>query len=367
MCGLYIHIPFCISKCHYCDFYSLVAVPAVVDRYVDALLAEADSYGGGSFTTLYIGGGTPSLLGPARLEKLVNGLSHRFDLGHLQEATIEVNPESATRDFLQAAYSLGIRRLSIGAQSLNDEELRKAGRAHGRQQVLDAIDTALRSGFENISADVMIGLPGQTAHSLAGTLNILTGAGIGHVSAYCLSIEEGTAFYMSPPPDLPGEDEQAGLFQTAVDLLAAHGLAHYEISNFALPGRQCLHNLNYWRGGDYTGLGPAAASHGGGKRYRNAPCLEKYLADPLSTREGEERLDGHHKAGEEAILRLRLLEEGLDIREMAGRYGHDPITSLEARLDRLAGRKMLLRDGYIFRLPPGGVLTSNQVFIDVIA
>jgi oxygen-independent coproporphyrinogen-3 oxidase len=367
MRGLYIHIPFCVGKCRYCDFYSVIAVPELVDRYVDALLAEADSYTGHNFATLYIGGGTPSLLGPARLEKLINGLSRRFDLDHLREATIEANPESATGDFLRAAYSLGIRRVSIGVQSLNDEELRKAGRAHGRQQALDAIEAASRSGFQDISVDVMIGLPGQNAQSLEDTLSILIGAGINHVSAYCLSIEEGTAFYTSPPSDLPGEDEQAGLFQAAVDILGAHGLAHYEISNFALTGRECRHNLNYWRGGDYIGLGTAAASHSGGKRFRNAPCVERYLDDPLSIREGEEILDSGRKAGEEAVLRLRLVEEGLDMREMTGRYGRDSIGSLQARLDELVRRHMLVRDGYVFRLPPGGVLTSNCVFVEVIA
>jgi len=366
MRGLYIHIPFCISKCHYCDFYSLTAVPELMDRYIDALLVEADSYRGLSFATLYIGGGTPSLLGSARLEKLVNGLSRRFDLEDLQEATIEVNPESAGRGFLQTAYSLGIRRLSIGAQSLNAEELKKAGRAHDRRQVLETIDIASHSGFQNISADVMIGLPGQTTQSLGNTLNILIGAGINHISAYCLSIEEGTAFYRFPPPDLPGEDDQAGLFESAVDILGAHGFAHYEISNFALPGRECQHNLNYWRGGDYIGLGPAAASHTGGKRFRNAPCLERYLDDPLSAGEEEERLDDGRKAGEEAVLRLRLIEEGLDIKEMACRYGQDSINSLEARLDELVSRQMLVRDGYIFRLPTGSALTSNSVFINVI-
>jgi oxygen-independent coproporphyrinogen-3 oxidase len=367
MRGLYIHIPFCVSKCRYCDFYSVIAAPELMDRYVDALLAEADSYSGESFATLYIGGGTPSLLGPARLEKIVNGLSRRFDLEHLQEATIEANPDSAGGDFLQAALSLGIRRISIGAQSLDAEELRKAGRAHGRQQALDAIQAASRSGFQDISVDVMIGLPGQTAQSLSDTLDILTGAGINHVSAYCLSIEEGTAFYSSPPPDLPDEDEQAGLFQSAVDILGSHGFAHYEISNFALPGRECRHNLNYWRGGEYIGLGPAAASHSGGKRFRNAPCVERYIDDPVSIREGEECLDDHRKAGEEAVLRLRLVGEGLDIKEMAGRYGQDSISSLQARLDELARRQMLVRDGFIFRLPPGGVLTSICVFVEVIA
>ncbi len=366
MHGLYIHIPFCISKCYYCDFYSLTDVPELMDRYVDALLAEAVSYKGMDFATLYIGGGTPSLLGSARLEKLIIGLSSRFDLEDLLEATIEVNPESAGRAFLSNAYSLGIRRLSIGAQSLNEEELKKAGRAHDRRQVLDAIENAVRSGFQNISADVMIGLPGQTIQSLGETLNILVGAGINHISAYCLSIEEGTVFSRFPPPDLPGEDDQACLFESTVDLLRTHGFAHYEISNFALPGFECKHNLNYWRGGEYIGLGPAAASHSGGKRFRNAACLDRYLDDRTSIIEGEERLDDRRKAGEEAMLRLRLIEEGLDIGEMDGKFKHDAVESLVARLDDLVSRKMLVKDGRIYRLPPGSALTSNRVFINVI-
>jgi len=367
MHGLYIHIPFCISKCYYCDFYSLTDVPELMDRYVDALFSEAISYKGMGFATLYIGGGTPSLLGSARLERLITGLSNRFDLEDLLEATIEVNPESAGRDFLSNAYGLGIRRLSIGAQSLNEEELKKAGRAHDRRQVLDAVDSAVKSGFQNISADVMIGLPGQTIQSLSETLNILVGAGINHISAYCLSIEEGTVFSRFPPPDLPGEDDQACLFESAVDLLQTHGFIHYEISNFALTGYECKHNLNYWRGGEYIGLGPAAASHSRGKRFRNAASLERYLDDQSSIVEGVERLDDRRKAGEEAMLRLRLIEEGLDIREMAGKYKHDAVESLAARLDDLVSRKMLVKDGRIYRLPPGSALTSNRVFINVIS
>jgi len=366
MHGLYIHIPFCVSKCLYCDFYSLTYVPQLMDRYIGALLTEADSYKGMGFSTLYIGGGTPSLLGPARLTQLFDGLSRRFDLEDLQEATIEVNPDSAGRDFLANAYDLGINRLSIGAQSLDSEELRKAGRAHDRRQVLETINAAQSSGFQNISVDVMIGLPGQTAQSLCDTLDTLIGAGIKHVSAYCLSIEEGTSFYRYPPPDLPGEADVVCLFEKAVDIFEAHSFTHYEISNFALHGHECLHNLNYWRGGEYIGLGTAAASHMGGERFRNAACLERYLEGPSSIREAVERLDEEHKAGEEAMLRLRLIAEGLHIKEMAGRYGPDALDSLEVRLDQLVSRKMLVRDDHVFRLPPGSAMTSNSVFVDVI-
>jgi len=366
MRGLYIHIPFCVSKCFYCDFYSVPEKLELMDEYVQVLLAEADGYRGMDFSTLYFGGGTPSILGAERLEKLINGLRRRFDLHDLQEATIEANPESAGIDLLATAYSLGIGRISIGAQSLNEDELRKAGRAHNRRQVLETISAALSSGFCNISVDIMIGLPGQTEQSLDNTLNILAGAGINHISAYCLSVEEGTVFYRCPPPDLPNEDAQAGLFESAVDILGKHGFAHYEISNFARPGSECLHNLNYWRGGEYLGLGAAAASHIDGKRFRNAASLERYLANPLSAGEGEERLRDVRKAGEEAMLRLRLIQEGLDMEEMTGKYGLTAVERLEARLNELVERRMLAREGYIYRLQPERVLTSNSVFVDVI-
>ncbi len=366
MRGLYIHIPFCVSKCFYCDFYSVVASSDLINSYIDALLAEAGGYRSMDFETLYIGGGTPSILGPERLEKLVCGLGRIFIFNDLKEASIEVNPESAGRDMLEAIHSLGIGRISIGVQSLNDNELRKSGRAHNRRQALQAVDIAKSIGFRNVSADIIIGLPGQTTHSLGETLNVLTGAGVNHVSAYCLSIEGGTAFRRYPPSGLPGEEEQAALYECAVDILQGCGLIQYEISNFARPGSRCLHNLNYWRGGEYLGLGPAAASHIGGERFRNACDLEQYLADPLNVREGEERLEDTRKAGEEAMLRLRLIQEGLDLREITGRYGCSAVNRLEARLNELVKRRSLVREGNVFRLQPAGVLTSNSVFIDVL-
>jgi oxygen-independent coproporphyrinogen-3 oxidase len=366
MRGLYIHIPFCVSKCFYCDFYSVVVKPELLNVYLDALLLEADSYRGMSFSTLYIGGGTPGILGAEKLEQLVCGLRRRFALNDLREATIEVNPESAGIDLLEAACRLGIGRISIGVQSLDDRELKKSGRAHNRRQALEAVDAAFSSGFRNVSVDIMVGMPGQTAQNLGETVNILIDAGVNHISAYCLSVEEGTAFHLYPPADLPGEDEQAGLFEYASDILQRRGFVHYEISNFALPGSECLHNLNYWRGGEYLGLGPAAASHIDGKRFRKAACLERYLADPLSGREEEECLKGVRKADEEAMLRLRLIQEGLDMQEMTGKYGHDAVRGLEERLSELAGRQSLVREGDVFRLQPAHVLVSNGIFAEVI-
>jgi oxygen-independent coproporphyrinogen-3 oxidase len=366
MYGLYIHIPFCVSKCLYCDFYSLPGRQHLVDSYIDAVLLEARGYTGEAFKTLYIGGGTPSLLGAQGLQKLMDGLNGTFNLGQLDEATIEANPDSAGEEFFQAAGSTGLTRLSIGVQSLDDDELRKAGRAHNAGQATSAILAAFESGFDDVSADIMIGLPGQTEGSLRNTLHKVLGLGVSHISAYCLAVEEGTPFAHNPPADLPGDDVQAGLYDMTREMLKEHGFIHYEISNFALPGRQCRHNLNYWRGGDYLGLGPAAASHINGKRLKNESDLEKYIEDPLHIEVEEEELGEEGKIGEEAVLRLRLLEDGIDVTAMAARYSMEKVAALAGKLESMAGSGLIISEGGRYRLPYDRVLTSNSIFADIL-
>jgi len=334
--------------------------------YIDAVLLEAHAYEGTSFKTLYMGGGTPSLLGVIGLEKLINGLSGIFNFLQLVEATIEVNPDSVTEEFLVTAKSLGINRLSIGVQSLNDSELGKAGRIHTAEQAIRAVKMASESNFNNISADIIIGLPGQTWSSLENTLSTLINLGIVHISAYCLSIEEGTKFADCPPGDLPDDDYQADLFEQTRLYLKENGFVHYEISNFALEGKECLHNLNYWRGGEYVGLGPAAASHIKGKRYKNMANLEKYLANPPDIKIEEEMLETKSKMSEEAMLRLRLLSEGLAVDNLVSKYGRDNAGDLICRLDRLVEENLLSKDGNKYLLPLSEVITSNRVFTRVI-
>ena len=198
----------------------------------------------------------------------------------LIESTIELNPESATPEFLQTVKNLGFTRLSFGVQSLNDNELKSVGRIHTAKQAVAAIKLAQNLKFPAISADLIIGLPGQTDKSLRKSLDTLISLGIQHLSVYCLSLEAGTPLANNPHPDLPSDDMQAQLFEETRSFLQSRGFAHYEISNFALPGYECLHNLNYWRGGEYLGLGPAAASHLHGKRFKNRPNLDAYLQNP---------------------------------------------------------------------------------------
>ena len=367
MPGLYVHIPFCVRKCFYCDFYSEAGKLYLLDDYLKALLTEAEQYRGLGFDSLYIGGGTPSILGAAALEQIMRGLSGCLGLSDLEEATVEVNPDTASSEFLGAAAACGISRLSIGVQSLNDDELSRSGRLHNAAQALKAIDMASGCGFDDISADVIVGLPGQTTKSLENTLCSLLRTKVTHISAYCLSVEQGTEFARHPPPDLATDEEQAELFELAAFYLKENGFVHYEISNFALPGRECRHNLNYWRGGEYLGLGPGAASHLFGRRFKNAPDLQKYIVGPLADECESETLEVESKLAEEAMLRLRLLEEGLDIIGLAARYGQVNAARLQKRLDKLTDDKMLTRVGTRYRLPPEMVMTSNRVFVEIIS
>lgn len=368
MRGLYVHIPFCARKCDYCDFYSLplAAGGNFPEAYLEAVLAEADRYRGMDFQTFYLGGGTPSLLGAAGLSRLMDGLHGAFDFSGMSEATMEVNPESLTGDLLEAAKEKGINRLSIGVQSLSGAELKKVGRIHSAPRAVQAVEEALRSGFDSVSADVILGLPGQDRTTLTVTLETLIGLGVHHLSLYCLSLEPHTPLAGNPPPDLPSEDDQAELYSGACNLLAERGFVHYEISNFALPGYECEHNLNYWRGGEYLGLGPAAASHLENRRFKNRADLEGYLNDPGGQIEEVEELSVSEKAAEEAVLRLRLLREGLDINDLAQKYGDENILDLAGRLNKLVKEGALFRQGPVYRLDPSCALVSNAILTRVL-
>jgi oxygen-independent coproporphyrinogen III oxidase len=384
--GLYIHIPFCVRKCSYCDFYSLPNRQSAIAGYVQALLQEAREYppsllrrdlkGELAFQTLYLGGGTPSLLGPQNLQTLITGLFSHCERsaaisgkgGNLSvESTFEANPESATPEFLQAAKTLGFNRISFGVQSLADAELRSVGRIHTAAQAVAAIKLAQKTGFQNISADLIIGLPGQAWHTLHNSLETLTALGLPHLSVYCLSLETGTPLALNPPDNLPSDDAQADLFAKTRAFLLEKGFVHYEISNYARPGFECRHNLNYWRGGEYLGLGPAAASHLGRQRFKNNNDLDAYLQNPSGQIEYVETLSPKDKAAEEAMLRLRLLEEGLNADELTAKFGPASTSDIVTRLDKMAQEGLLLKTGTTYRLSPTHILTSNSIFSRVIS
>jgi len=366
MRGLYIHIPFCVRKCNYCDFYSLPARQDRIESYVNAVIAEARAHAGLSFDTLYLGGGTPSLLGAEQLKNLIGGLRQTFDLGGLIEATVEVNPESATPGFLDAAMDAGINRVSLGVQSLDDRELESVGRVHTAARAIAAVKLSRNLGFTSLSADLIIGLPGQTWNTLGAALETLVRLGVNHLSIYCLTLEEGTALAQRPPDNLPSDDAQAELFELACAFLIGQGFIHYEISNFARKCHECLHNLNYWRGGEYLGLGPAAASHLQGRRSRNRPALDAYIENPTGQVEYVEKLGGGEKAAEEAMLRLRLLVEGIEPGVLSGRFSTATVETLVSRLDDMVMKGMLKFDNSRYVLPASRILTSNEIFREVL-
>jgi oxygen-independent coproporphyrinogen-3 oxidase len=366
MLGLYVHVPFCVQKCAYCDFYSLPPRLDILDAYIEAVLVEANRYRGLSCQTLYLGGGTPSLLGAAGLHKLLSGLYRTLDLSGVSEATMEANPESVTAELLYAAQTAGLNRISIGVQSLSDAELVRVGRIHNASQAVQAIEAAQRNGFTNISADVILGLPGQDWPSLMITLETLIGLDIPHLSVYCLSVDPHTPLGENLPPDLPSDDAQAKLYAGVCSLLGERGFVQYEISNFALPGYECRHNLNYWQGGEYLGLGPAAASHLNNKRFKNKADLDAYLQNPAGQVEEVEELSAEDKASEEAVTRLRLLQEGLDINSLAHKFGDEHILGLVSRLNKLVIDGGLLRSGAVYRLVPSLALVSNSILVKVL-
>jgi len=354
-------VPFCAHKCDYCDFYSLSKASDYIHAYITALAIEAAQYKELHFDTLYIGGGTPSFLGCDNLARLISVIKSALGIGRFLEATVEINPDSTTLPLLHTALQSGINRVSIGVQSLSDYELRKVSRIHTSAQALTAIDMAVDAGFKRISADVIVGLPGQTQKSLLHTLEKLVAGSIDHISVYCLTLEHETPLSINPPDDLPMDDAQADFFLAACDFLQNVGFVHYEISNFARTGYECVHNLNYWRGGEYVGLGPAAASHLNGKRYRNKADLFAYVETPCGVVEDIEQLEGENKMYEEVVVRLRLLQEGVDIREMSSKYGTLNTICLVDRLNILVTEGMIIRDGSLYKLSPSAVLISNSV------
>lgn len=280
--GIYVHIPFCISKCPYCDFYSVEKAPEnLFDEFLAALvteirLAAGDWQGSRRIDTLYFGGGTPSLLSPDQIRKIYRHLKHHFDVSGLKEWTLEVNPGTVDGPKLKAFGQLGVNRLSIGVQALQDRLLRTLGRIHTAREAKETIDRSLTAGFENINVDLLFGIPGQAESDWEESLRYVKDR-IPHLSLYNLTYHEGTPYYrqlrqrqISPVP----EELEKQLFALAEEILPHR---RYEISNYALPGFECMHNLGYWNGRPYLGLGPSAHSYDGNSRWWNTASLETYI------------------------------------------------------------------------------------------
>ena len=357
--GVYFHIPYCFSRCRYCDFYAAGAARAVPDAYVDALLRALAGFAAalpGPPDTVYLGGGTPSLLTPAQAARLISAAAPRSGA----EVTLEANPETVTLERLQGYRAAGVNRLSIGVQSARDSQLRALGRPHTAHQAAAAFEMARQAGFDNVSGDIMLALPRYSREEFDETLALIQGGGAAHISAYLLKIEPGSAFGRQPPAGLPDADQAAGFYLYAVERLAAAGYRQYEISSFARPGREGRHNRIYWDCGDYLGLGPAAHSCLGGKRFY-------YPADTAAFVAGTARPspDGSCGAEDYLILQLRLAS-GLDLAEYRRRGGPDFTPRQRAFLAHCQQAGYLTLTPQRLTLTPLGMIVQNAILEELI-
>ncbi len=343
----YIHIPFCKSKCKYCSFVSFTCSQG---DYVINLLREVDTfYQGEKLKTLYFGGGTPSLLNIDDIEKIVS----KFKLAENAEVTFEMNPDDAEIEYLKKLRSFGINRLSLGAQTFDDEILKLIGRRHSSEQTVKAVNLAKQAGFENINLDLIYGLPNtENLEILDRDLEIIKSLEVQHISTYGLKIEEGSYFYKNRPENIPDDDLQADMYLKINEALENAGYKRYEVSNFALPACESRHNLNYWNNEEYYGFGVAAHGYLDGVRYSNAKTFDKYAS---SFRELEHRVSDTEKLEEEIFLGFRK-EEGIDVGKINDLFNIDFETKYKNVLEKFAPE-------YIIKTPRGYKLTLNGVLL----
>ena len=378
--SIYVHIPFCLAKCGYCDFNSyavegLIALGRAGEdwapRYVDALLRELEGrcralgLEGRPVETVFFGGGTPSLMPPEENARILEALRGRFRLAPGAEVTVEANPGAADAARFAALGGAGVNRISIGVQSFDDEALRRLDRVHTGEEARAAFRAAREAGFGNISLDLMFGIPFQTAEAARADIESALALGPEHLSAYELTIEPGTAFHAlhsrGELRGLPDEETALAMWRLRDRLLARAGYERYEISNFARPGRRCRHNLNYWRRGEYLGLGAGAHSFIGRKRLWNHARPDAYQARADNPTAGEEIIEDAAKAlGEALMLGLRL-KEGVSLGEVARACGADPEERFGPLFEELRGGGLLERGNGTLHLTPRGTLLANQV------
>lgn len=355
--GLYIHIPFCRSKCPYCDFYSVRGDEKLKNDYTDVILHLLKNTGS-VFDTVYFGGGTPSQLGAENLCRILDGANFRNGA----EVTVECNPSDCcdgSFDFSLLARH-GVNRISMGLQSADDTERRALGRRAGKNDVLSSIDFIRKAGIDNFSLDLMIATPGQTVDSLLESAHFCIESGAKHISTYILKIEEGTPFSrMRDKMTLPDEDETADMYLALCRYLEEAGYNHYEISNFALDGFESRHNLIYWRSGEYLGLGPAAHSFIGGKRFFYERNLSAFMDKP------EIKDDGNGGDFEEYLMLALRLREGLIFENVRKRFGFFPEDVIEKAKKRVPANLINITDESI-SLTDEGMLLSNSIITEVL-
>ena len=372
--GIYIHVPFCRSKCEYCDFYSVTTKDArLMDQYLHAVCAHIKEAGqlapGYLVDTVYFGGGTPTFFGADGMATILTAIRKNFDVASTAEITFEANPDSVSDRLLRRLRNEGFNRVSLGIQCDNDEILKKLGRPHNYEQAVNAYKRIRKKGFKNVSVDLMYGLPGQSLLDWEKTLEHVLELMPEHVSCYGLKVEEGTPLYEYHEfCNLADDDTQAEMYLAAVDILKECGYRQYEISNFCRKGHVSRHNLKYWQGGEYLGFGPGASSDFGGRRFSIIKDVKGYIQGIRTggqVLEDVQQIAPRERAGEYLMMRLRTVA-GLDPKEYEKLYLM-PFAPLEKALLRCKENGLAHKtfDGR-WQLTPTGFLVSNSIISDLL-
>ena len=375
---LYLHIPFCVKKCNYCDFFSAAGSREEQEAYVQAMIQEIrgykDSLHSYEVKTVFLGGGTPSLLSERQAEELFQSLYDSFTIQKDAEITMEVNPGTVNLEKLKQYKAVGVNRLSLGLQSARNEELQRLGRIHTYEDFLATWNFTEKAGFENRNIDLMSALPGQTKESWEKTLRQVLALQPEHISAYSLIIEEGTPFYQlyekdverrdagEEPELIPSEEEERAMYEATGRILKEQGYLHYEISNYAKPGRECCHNLGYWQRRDYLGFGLGASTLLNPVRYKNTENLEAYLGGDFSKKEFFV-LTKDNQIEETMFLGLRVLE-GVSKEQFREQFSCELRVVYRKELEKLEKEGLLEEEGDFVRLTSRGIDLSNPVLAE---
>ncbi|MBQ4528274.1 MAG: radical SAM family heme chaperone HemW [Clostridia bacterium] len=369
MTGIYVHIPFCLQKCNYCDFCSYPSMLSNADSYCDALAREAESYCGKNIfaDTIYFGGGTPSILSSMQLGKVLDSIYKNFDISSNVEITIEANPGTVTNEKAKEFKTLGFNRVSLGAQSFCDKELSILGRIHTADDTEKCYDLLRDAGFENISLDLMYAIPGQNMQSLSSSASQLLNLSPEHISCYGLKIEEGTPFEkMLERGEITekSDDEYADMYAFICNTLKEAGYSQYELSNFAKKGFESRHNTKYWLGDDYVGLGAAASSKLGSNRFTHIANLESYM----KSFENEEsyELSNEDEMSEFMFLSLRMTKSGASKEIFENRFGISIEKAFQEAIRKHTSNGMILDEGDRYILAPKAYYISNYVLSDFV-
>ena len=372
--GIYVHVPFCRSKCQYCDFYSLTTKDdKLMDGYIDAMCKHIKETGALTpaykVDTIYFGGGTPSFFGADGMATILTAIRRAFDVANDAEITFEANPDSVSDKLLRRLRGEGFNRVSLGIQTDDDELLKRLGRPHNYAQAVTAVQRIRKAGYKNVSVDLMYGLPGQTRIAWEETLNHVLQLQPDHISCYGLKLEPGTPMYdYKELVGLPSDDVQADMYLAAVEILRTRGYRQYEISNFAKKGNVSRHNMKYWMGGEYLGFGPDASSDFAGKRFKIIRSLPKYIEGIKKggqVLEEIEEIPLRERAGEYLMTRLRTTA-GISREEYEKQYLL-PFQPIENYLEKCQEHNLAVKTlEERWHLTPEGFLVSNTLISDML-